>query len=182
MPALVAIYGLLSMPFAIPILPVDRFIKYSSALGVKPSSAETKHLSDLPQWYADMFGWENMAATVSKVYSSLPPEEQKKTVVFAQNYGEAGAIDFFRGKYPLPRVICGHNNYWYWGPGDTTFTTVIVIGGRKADHLKSCDSVEQVGIIVSPHAMPYENDLPIYICKQFKVPFSLIWSRVRFFI
>jgi len=182
MTALVAIYGLLSMPFAIPILPVDSFIRYSSALGVKPSSPETKHLSDLPQWYADMFGWENMAATVSKVYSSLPQEEQRKTVVFAQNYGEAGAIDFFRGKYRLPRVICGHNNYWYWGPGDTTFTTVIVIGGRKEDALKSCDSVEQASTIVSPHAMPYETDLPIYICRKFKVPFSEIWSKVRRFI
>jgi hypothetical protein len=182
MPALVAIYGLVSMPFAIPVLPVDSFIKYSSALGVKPSSPETQHLSDLPQWYADMFGWENMAATVSKVYVSLSPEEQKKTVVFAQNYGEAGAIDFFRGKYPLPRAICGHNNYWYWGPGDTTFTTVIVIGGRREDALNACDSVEQAGMIVSPHAMPYETDLPIYICRQFKVPFSAIWARARRFI
>ncbi len=182
MPALVAIYGLVSMPFALPILPVDSFIKYSSALGVKPSSVEMKHLSDLPQWYADMFGWENMAATVSKVYVSLSPEEQEKTVIFAQNYGEAGAIDFFHDKYPLPRVICGHNNYWYWGPGDTTFTTVIVIGGRREDHLKSCDYVEQAGVIGSPHAMPYETNLPIYICRQLKVPLSVIWQKARFFI
>ncbi|MGO9480298.1 MAG: glycosyltransferase family 39 protein, partial [Candidatus Kryptoniota bacterium] len=56
MPALVTFYGLVSLPFALPILPVDSFIKYSSALGVKPSSSEAQHLSDLPQWYADMFG------------------------------------------------------------------------------------------------------------------------------
>jgi len=96
MPALVAFYGLLSLPFALPVLPVQTFIRYSEALGVKPSTSEAQRLTQLPQYYADMFGWENMAATVSKVYLSLPPDERKKTVVFAQNYGEAGAIDFFR--------------------------------------------------------------------------------------
>ncbi len=182
MPALVAIFGLMSLPFALPILPVQSFIKYSETLGVKPSTSEAQHLTELPQFYADMFGWENMAATVSKVYVSLPPDEQRKTVVFAQNYGEAGAIDFFRAKYPLPRVICGHNNYWYWGPDDTTFTTVIVIGGRPEDHLKSLDSVEERGMIISKYAMPYETNLPVFVCRGLKLPYSVIWQRVKVFI
>ncbi|HQT92468.1 MAG TPA: glycosyltransferase, partial [Candidatus Kryptobacter bacterium] len=102
--------------------------------------------------------------------------------VFAQNYGEAGAIDFFRGKYPLPRVICGHNNYWYWGPGDTTVTTIIVIGGKKEDHLKSLNTVEEAAIIRSEYAMPYETNLPVFICRGLKLPISEIWKSVRFFI
>jgi hypothetical protein len=182
MPALVAIYGLLSLPFALPILPVDSFIKYSTALGVKPSSAEAQRLSDLPQWYADMFGWENMAATVSKVYAALPPAEQRSTVAFGENYGEAGAIDFFRGKYQLPRAICGHNSYWYWGPGDTTVTTVIVIGSNEQDLRKTFGSVEKAGVIISEHAMPYESNLPIFICRKMNVPISVKWPQVRFFI
>lgn len=182
MPALVALFGLVSIPFALPVLPVQTFIKYSQALGITPSTSEAQRLTQLPQYYADMFGWENMAATVSKVYLSLPPDERKKTVVFAQNYGEAGAIDFFRGKYPLPRVICGHNNYWYWGPGDTTVTTIIVIGGKKEDHLKSLNTVEEAAIIRSEYAMPYETNLPVFICRGLKLPISEIWKSVRFFI
>jgi Dolichyl-phosphate-mannose-protein mannosyltransferase len=181
-PAVVLLFGVISLPFALPILPVESFIGYSRMLGVKPSTNEAQHLSDLPQFYADMFGWENMASTVSKVYTSLSPDEQKRTVVFGQNYGEAGAIDFFSDKYPLPRVICGHNNYWFWGPGDTTFTTVIVIGGKREDHLQSCDSVQQVETIISPHAMPYETNLPVFICRHLKIPYSVLWRRVRFFI
>ena len=181
-PALVALSGLLLLPFALPVLPVQSFIKYSSALGVSPSSGEGNKLSSLPQYYADMFGWRNMAATVSKVYVSLPPDEQKGAVVFARNYGEAGAIDFFRSDYRLPRVISGHNNYWYWGPGDTTFTTVIVIGGTMKGNLEVCDSVRQAAVIRDKYAMPYETDLPVFICKGFKIPFSEIWKRVRVFI
>ncbi len=182
MPLLISFYGILAMPFAIPILPVQSFISYSRALGVKPSTAEGLNLANLPQWYSDMFGWENMAETVSKTYLSLPAAERKKTIVFARNYGEAGAIDFFRSKYSLPRVICGHNNYWYWGPGDTSFTTVILIGGSESDHRAWCSSVRAVDTIRSQYAIPYENNLPVWICGGFEVPFMTVWIQSRFFI
>ncbi len=182
LPAIIVLIGLILMPLALPILPVETFIHYSRTLGIAPSSSEAQQLKSLPQFYADMFGWESMADSVSKVYLTLSPVERKKTVVFAQNYGEAGAIDFFRKDFPLPRAICGHNNYWYWGPGDTTFTTLIVIGGTKEDDLKFCDSVEQVGKVHSKYAIPYENNLPIFICKDLKLPIFVIWQRVRFFI
>ncbi len=182
LPAIIVLIGLMLIPLALPILPVETFINYSRTLGMAPSTSEAQQLGSLPQFYADMFGWKNMADSVSKVYLTLSPEERKKTIIFAQNYGEAGAIDFFRKDFPLPRVICGHNNYWYWGPGDTTFTTLIVIGGAKEDHLKTCASVEQAGTVHSKYAMPYENNLPIFICKDLKLPVSVIWQRVRFFI
>lgn len=182
LPVLIILTGLLLVPFALPVLPVQTFISYAQTIGITPKSGEAHRLEGLPQHYADMFGWENMAATVSKVFTSLSPAEQKRTVVFAQNYGEAGAVDFYRKDFPLPRVISGHNNYWYWGPGDTTFTTVIVIGGNKNDHMQSCDSVETAVIVKSKYAIPYENNLPVFICREFKLPFSEIWERVRFFI
>ncbi len=182
LPVIIILFGILLMPFALPILPVQTYINYSKSAGMSPSSAEGQHLNNLPQFYADMFGWKSMADSVSKVYLSLSPEERKKTIIFAQNYGEAGAIDFFRKDFPLPRVLCGHNNYWYWGPGDTTFTTVIVIGGSKEDHLKTCASVVKAGMTNSRYAIPYENNLPIFICRGLKIPVSEIWKRVRFFI
>ncbi len=86
------------IPFALPVLPVQTFIGYSHLIGFSPSSGEEHKLEGLPQYYADMFGWENMAAAVAKVYNSLPPEEQINTIVYAQNYGEAGAIDYYRDK------------------------------------------------------------------------------------
>ncbi len=181
-PALVLVFGLASMPFALPILPVKTFIGYSQALGQKPSTAEGQKLNRLPQYFADMFGWQNMARTVSGVYVSLPPEERAKTVVFAQNYGEAGAIDFFRSRYPLPKVISGHNNYWFWGKSDSAFTTVIVIGGDRKGNLEVCDSVKQAAVIRDKYAMPYETNLPVFVCKGFKMPFREIWKRVKVFI
>jgi len=181
-PALLTLSGLIIAPLALPILPVEQYLKYSKALGQQPSSSENKKMAELPQFYADMFGWENMAAAVSKVYTSLPPDQQKKAVVFGQNYGEAGAIDFFRGKYPLPPAVSSQNNYWVWGYGDTTRNVLIVIGSNVKDNLHWFDSVEQVGEIKSKYAIPYETNIIITICQKPKYSYYLLWHKLRFFI
>jgi hypothetical protein len=182
LPFLLALSGLIIAPLALPVLPVEQYIKYSKALGERPSTQESLDLEELPQFYADMFGWENMAAVVSKVYVSLPPDEQKKAVVFGQNYGEAGAIDFFRGKYPLPPAVSAHNNYWFWGYGDTTRKILIVIGSNVKDNMEWFDSVRQVGEIKSNYAMPYETNIIITICQKPKYPYNFFWHKLKFFI
>jgi len=182
LPVIISFTGLLMIPLALPILPVQTFIGYTHIIGFSPKSNEEHKLEGLPQFYADMFGWENMAATVAKVYNSFPPEEQINTIVYAQNYGEAGAIDYYRDKFNLPRVLSGHNNYWYWGAADTNFTTVIVIGSSKDDLLKICNSVTQAAVIKSKYAIPYENNLPVFICSNFKIPFNVLYQKIRFFI
>src|SRR2546426_4446870 len=73
-----------------------------------------------PQVFADQFGWEEMVAKVAQAYRSLAPEERAKCVLYAHNYGEAAAIDFYGPKFGLPRAASGHNNYFLWGPPDST--------------------------------------------------------------
>jgi Dolichyl-phosphate-mannose-protein mannosyltransferase len=182
LPSLLLLSGIAFLPFAIPILPVTTYISYSKELGVAPSSSEGKKLNQLPQFYADMFGWENMAAQVSRVYESMTEEERKNAIVFAQNYGEAGAIDFYRNKYPLPPVICTHNNYWIWGYGSKEAKVIIIIGGKMEDNLKALKEVKQVGVIKNEYCMPYENNLPIFIGRGLKIPIEKIWEAEKHFI
>ena len=59
-------------------------------------------MGQLPQQYADMFGWEEMTALVAEAYSRLTPEERQRCRVFGQNYGEAGAIDVLGRQFGLP--------------------------------------------------------------------------------
>jgi len=184
LPVLLVIGGLVSAPMAIPCLPVETYIDYAKAIGMAPQTNEGKELSELPQFYADMFGWENMAKTVSSVYASLPREEKEKTVVYANNYGEAGAIDYYRKKYDLPPVISPHNNYWIWGWDhmDKGYETVIIIGGKIEDHLHSLETVEKKAIIHSRFAMPYENNLPVFIGRGLKRTLKEIWGTDKHFI
>lgn len=165
----VIIAGLLILPFARPTLSLEQFLKYQSALGLEPPSTEGQQLNHgIPQFYSDMHGWEDLAKNVSKVYQSLPEEERKTTLVYCSNYGKASAIEYYSKQYPLPKVICPHNSFWYWWPDAKNYTTLIIIGGRIEDHLYSLKEVEPVGFHKTKNAMPYENNLTIFIGRGFK--------------
>ncbi len=179
----IIITGLISMPMALPILPVDTFISYSKFLGISQQNSEDKELADLPQFYADMFGWEDYAADVSRVYRSLPDTEKPFTVVFAHNYGEAGALEYYSSRYKLPAVICPHNSYWYWANPDTSkIKTVIITGGNLEDHRSACRNVKEAAIHKAKYSMPYENNLPIYICRDIYRSLREIWLQSKTFI
>ena len=160
----IIISGIILSPFARPTISLEQFLKLQSALGLEPPSNEGQTLEkDIPQFYADMHGWEDLAKDVSKVYQSLPKEERKTTLVYCSNYGKAGAIEYFSKQYSLPKVICPHNSYWYWWPPKKDYTTMIVIGGNIEDHLHALKQVEAVSVHHSKNAMPYENNLTIFI-------------------
>ena len=92
-------------PLAKPLLPVESYVRWAAMLGQKPTTGERKSLGRLPQFYADMHGWRELAEAVAKVHQSLPPADQARSCVFGQNYGEAGAIDFFAVELGSPPAI-----------------------------------------------------------------------------
>ncbi|MEO6696310.1 MAG: glycosyltransferase family 39 protein [Ignavibacteria bacterium] len=171
--------GIAITPFALPLLPVETYIQYSKTLGFAPSTSEDKELAELPQFYADMHGWEEMARNVSNVYQSLPKEDRLRTVIFGQNYGEASAMEFYRGKYPIPKSISSHNSYWLWGYGTSEDPVIIIIGGTMEDHLKSFDTVEVKAVHKTDYAMPYENNIEIFVARNLKEPISDIWKKLK---
>ena len=123
-----------------------------------------------------------MTEKVAKVYNSLPPEEKKFATIYGQNYGEAGAINYYGGKYGLPKAISGHNNHWIWGYGSDSISTVIVIGD-KIEKLQSIfNDVKLAGSTDNMYAMPFEYHLPIYICRGMKKSFKEIWQELKKFI
>ena len=177
--SLLALSGAALLPLALPVLPVARFVSYSAALGRSPRTEERKQMGELPQLFADMFGWPELAAEVARVYRALPPEEQARASVFAQNYGEAGAIDFFGSRLGLPRAISGHNNYWLWGPGERPADPLIIVGGDPEDHRRAFEEVTPAGRHTCHYCMPYESDLTIWIARRPKAPLAELWPTVK---
>ena len=178
----VIVLSLILSPLARPLLPVQAFLDYQSVFSLGTSNSEGKELSGLPQFYADMFGWESLARDVSKVYQSLPDEEKNRTVVYCSNYGEAGAIEYYSKYYQLPKVICPHNNYWYWWPEKLNATAVIIIGGTAKQHLDALEYCDLAAIHKTKYAMPYENNLNIFIGRGLKIPLEKIKRELKRFI
>lgn len=179
--AVLIITGMITLPLLLPLIPVETYARLVSAAGIGDVKLERHQDTRLPQVLADRFGWRELTQDVARVYKSLTPQEQQKAAIYTQNYGEAGAIDFFGKEYGLPGTISGHNNYWYWGPRGFTGEVLIIVGGKKQDHEKSFESVELEAVHTNEYAMPFETNLPIYVCRKLKVPIAEIWPTTKHF-
>jgi hypothetical protein len=177
--ALIVAGGLVTLPVALPILPVEAHIRYSAALGLKPDAGGERHrVARLSIYYASMFGWENLVREVARVYRSLPPEDRAKCGIFAMDYHQAGAIDYLGKKYGLPNAASGHNNYWLWGPRGSWEVEIVI--NRGPDKLaETFQEVSQEGFIhdETGYVQPSENDLTVYVVRKPKKP--LQWSQVK---
>ena len=173
-----AVTGVVLAPMMIPVLPVETYIRYTQIIGFQPPPIETHRLGPLHQLYADQFGWEEMAAATARAYHALPPDVRAKTAIFGNNYGQAGAIDFFGPKYGLPKAIATHQNYYFWGPRDYTGESLLILGDTKADAARVCKEVEEVGEVYHRYSMPYQH-FKILHCRGLKVPIEELWPRLK---
>jgi hypothetical protein len=176
--AIIAISGIY-LPMSLPVLSVQSFLAYEHKLGIQAQRFEHNRPAVLPQIYADMFGWSEMADRVAAFYHTLSPQEQRETAIFANDYGEGGAIDFFGQRYGLPEAIGGHQNFWIWGPRNYTGTSLIVLGESDVRNMQRyCASYSVVGTTQFPLSRPDEWE-PIYYCRGFKWNLQTIWPQLK---
>jgi hypothetical protein len=165
-------------PIVIPILSPEDYIQYAKAIHQEQPRIENHKLGPLPQLFADQFGWPEMAATVASVYQSLPVDVRPRTAIFAQSYGQAGAIDFYGPRLGLPAAISGHQSLYLWGPRGYTGDSMIVLGDRRERLEKIFTSVRWMAKIYHPYAMPY-NNVDVYYCHGLKEPLAEFWPQVK---
>jgi hypothetical protein len=161
--------GLLTAPLAVPLLPTDRYVAYSRALGVAPSTEEKKDVGRLPQFFADRQGWERFVDQVAAAFARLSPAERASAAALVGNYGEAGAIEQL-GRARGLTAISGHNNYWMWGPANHGGDVLVVVSRSRERQEQRFASVEQVGVVDCGDCMPYENGQFIFVCRGMKPP------------
>ncbi|MBI4518792.1 MAG: glycosyltransferase family 39 protein [Deltaproteobacteria bacterium] len=171
--------GVIIGAMAIPVLPPATYIRVARALGIAAPQEERSHTAEMPQVLADRFGWENLTATIARVYNALPPEQRAQAAIVTGNYGEAAAVDFFGPRHGLPPALSGHNNYWLWGPRGITGEVVIAVGIPRADLEKYFAAVVQADTIVSPYALPFETNLPVFVCHHLQMPIAAAWPLLK---
>lgn len=182
-PALLILGGLITVPFGVPLLPVNVFLRYSQIIPIAHyAKTEQDATVALPQLYADMMGWQNTAATISRVYHQLPKSEQADCAILTGNYGEAGAIDYYGPALGLPKAISGHNSYYDWGPRNYSGNCVILFGDRSTELKELFGDVQQVATISNPLSMPVERELVVYLCRKPRAPLAELWPHFKMII
>jgi len=167
-------------PVVVPVLSPDKFIAYMKYLPLKLPVMEHSHArAVLPQWYSDQFGWEEIVAETAKAYNQLSPTERTGCGIFAQDYGQAGAIDFYGPRYGLPPALSGHQTYWLWGPRGYSGNCLIVLDDSRERLEELFESVEFVGISAdNPYAL--EQRIPVFICRGAKFgTLDKVWGQLK---
>ena len=175
---IVAAATMVLAPLFTPFLSPQKAIAYQKAIGIEPSKTENQSTGPLPQYFADEFGWEQMVRETARIYNALPADERTKTAIFANNYGEAGAIDFFGPRLGLPQSICNHQSYWLWGPRDFDGQSVIVLGSSGRGDREHFRTVEAVGRVEHPYSRRDEH-FDIFLCRGFTGDLQTAWPQMK---
>jgi hypothetical protein len=177
--ALVAVAAL-ALPLSLPVLPVERLVAYTKLLGLTGRAGTPAHL--IQPVFAEEFGWERLARNVARVYFGLPGGQRARTAIYADTYGDAGALDYFGPRYGLPPAISSQNNYYLWGTHGYDGSTLVAIGATRIDVLRQYfRSVRLIGTSDEPLKWVVEGPAPIYLCRDPIAPLSKIWPHLRWY-
>ncbi len=172
--------AIVALPFSLPVLPVDSLVSYSKTLHVTGNGGSQPHL--VQAVFAEEFGWDRLARDVASVYRTLPRERRLTAAVYADTYGDAGALDFFGPQYALPPVISSQNTYYLWGTHGASGTTLIAVGATRIDVLRRYyRSVRLARTSFDPRKWVVEGPAPIYVCEDPVAPLSRIWPHLRWY-
>jgi len=171
--------GIALAPLVMPILPIQTYLRLQQAVGgFTPVRIENLPQDTLPQYFADEFGWQEMAQRTAAVYASLPLADRADTAIFANNYGEAAAIDFFGPRYGLPASISNSETYWLWGPRPYTGKSVIVLGSDGKGDREHFKTVIPAGVINNPYARADEH-FKIFLCRDLVMDLHELWPSIK---
>jgi Dolichyl-phosphate-mannose-protein mannosyltransferase len=170
------------VPITVPVLSPESFLAYTKTLPFKLPVMEHSHArAALPQWYADQFGWEEIVAETAVAWNRIPVQERinNDCGIFAQDYGQAGAIDFLGRRYGLPPSLSGHQTWFLWGPRGYSGNCMIVLDDSRERLEELWDHVEYVGTSAdNPYAL--EKQVDVFLCRGAKFgTLAQIWPQIK---
>jgi hypothetical protein len=169
------------LPGAIPYMSAPRLVSYFSGIPPKMGGEalvrwEDGKMHPLPQDYADMLGWDELGGIVVKACDTI--KDKKRLMIYCENYGQAGAVDYFGRGHNLPEAISFADAYRLWVP-DTISKSIDVFLyvndelGADVDSLFS--NITVAGSIKNPYAR--EKGTTVYICRGPRGDFPAFWKR-----
>jgi Dolichyl-phosphate-mannose-protein mannosyltransferase len=177
MVGLVSAFGVFALPLGLPILPPQVMVHYAGNIGAARRTNQGE-FGQLPQDFADMLGWEAQVRAVARVYHELPPAERDEVVIVGDNYGEAGALDFYGPRYGLPPPISAAGTFWQFGPGQRPGTVVIVLGEEPRSLHDYADSVVLAARVANPWGVAEERDVPIVVGRRPRTTIQALWPSL----
>lgn len=179
LPVLMALILLPALPLGLPVLPLPKMMKYCNYLVEEvgfegPMRWEDGRIHPLPQDYADMMGWEELGQLALEACREAEGED---VLLYCENYGQAGAVDYYGQGKGIPPAISFSDSYRLWLPREISASTLVYINDELGDDVAELfEDIRVVGAIANPHAR--ERGTTVFICRKPKRPMPEFWEEV----
>lgn len=172
---LVAGYGFIMV--GLPVMPPRQLAEHYAKSGVARNAGALRweDLKDhpLPQDFADMLSWKEMTQKVAAAYATLDDREKSQTLLFCDNYGEAGAVNYYGPQYGLPPAYSDNASFLYWMPENYPYNVLLLVTDDRQEmshaFIREFASVKLMDSITNPYAR--ENGSLIILLKGPSVVF-----------
>jgi hypothetical protein len=152
--------GAFIVPVLLPVAEPAKLAAYYRKTGIAETGAlrwEDLDNHALPQDFADMTGWKEMAAKTGRAYAALSSEEKKHTFLFCDNYGQAGALNFYGKQYGLPQAYSANASFLYWLPPQQHIDHLLLVTDDTAEmshpFIRDFASATLADSITNPYAV-----------------------------
>ncbi|KAA3612540.1 MAG: phospholipid carrier-dependent glycosyltransferase [Calditrichaeota bacterium] len=178
-PAITVLLFIPVLPHSLPVLPLSGMLYYGQLTKDAGFDAllrwEDGRIYDLPQDYADQLGWNEVADIVQFSYNQLTDAEKQSCIIYGENYGDSGCVDFYGNQYGLPKAVSMSSNYLPWAPEKIDAKVVFWVGGNLNTVENYFNDVDIAGRITNPFAR--ERGLAVFICKDAKPALHKSWAQ-----
>lgn len=167
----------MSLPIYAPVHLEAYFRKYKLAGVLR---WEDGQVHSLPQDYADMLGWKDIANGVEKAYQRCDPH--KRVMIYGENYGQAGAVAHLRKNQQMPDVKSFSDSFvlWHTDKLDASIAVeeFIYINDEMGEDVAALFAdISVVDSVRDRRAREYGTK--IYLCREPRHSFLDFWnSRV----
>jgi 4-amino-4-deoxy-L-arabinose transferase-like glycosyltransferase len=174
-----ALAGLVLLPIGAPVLTPAGTSQYLQQLGLARATETNRGAQlALPQDFADMLGWRELAEATRTVVDGLPPDDRARAMVIATNYGRAGALQLYGPALGLPPPVSRNGDFYHWGLGDRTGDVAVVVGGSADELGEFFGSVTLVRTVANPLGVEWEREVPIFVCREPRRPLREVWPEL----
>ena len=108
---------------------------------------------ELPQDYADMRGWHELADHVWAAWQRLPDSVRAHTLIKCSNYGQASAVNYYNRARPLPPAQSYNGSFLYWFPKRSDWQAIIIVDDELHPELAAhFADYHRVAVVADPYA------------------------------
>lgn len=166
---IIIVLGIIYIPITCPVFSITEMQKNEQVKDFYRKTGQLKWEDgkehDLPQDFADMVGWKELAGIVNSVWDTLTDEQKEKTIIFCENYGQAGATNYYGKEYM--GAVSNHDDYKNWFPQKEIENVILILGKNRnvpEDYTKVFGSVSYIGRIENTASR--ENGTSVYLLSN----------------